>query len=82
MNRSRRERRAYNEGKQAGYADGYKQGLHDGNPFIAIAECVSKVCADLAERANDPEFIEAIKKAQKSESVFDTLEIEEGNDND
>ena len=33
---NRRERRIYKEGKNAGYYEGYRQGLEDGNPFNQI----------------------------------------------
>lgn len=80
MKRSRRERRAYNEGKSAGYSEGYSQGLHDGNPFIAIAEAVASAAQCVAELANDPDIQKAIKEA--AEQDLNTLEIVEGGDND
>lgn len=85
MKRSRQERRAYNEGKSAGYFEGYSQGylqgylqgyskgLHDGNPVIAIAEALKKV-------ANNPQIQQALKEAE--EQYLNTLEIVEGGDND
>lgn len=80
MRRSRRERRAYNEGKSAGYLEGYSQGLHDGNPFIALAEALSSALRCVAELANDPEIQKAIKEA--AEQDLNTLEIVKGGDND
>lgn len=81
MKRSRQERRAYNEGKSAGYFEGYSQGylqgyskgLHDGNPVIALAEALKKV-------ANNPQIQQALKEAE--EQYLNTLEIVEGGDND
>ena len=54
---SRNERKIFNEGKRAGYNEGYIQGLHDGNPFNIIAEKVNKVAADIRKTINnmDPE---------------------------
>lgn len=81
MKRSRRERRAYDEGKSAGYSEGYSQGylegysqgLHDGNPFMALVEAVKRV-------ANDPDIKQALKEAE--EHYLNTLEIVEDDDND
>lgn len=81
MKRSRREHRAYKEGKSAGYFEGYLQGylqgyskgLHDGNPFMALVETVKRV-------ANDPKIQQALKEAE--EQYLNTLEIVEGGDND
>jgi hypothetical protein len=47
--------------------------LHDGNPFIAIAEAVASL-------ANDPNIQKAIKAAE--EQYLNTLEIVEDGDND
>lgn len=54
---SRRERKIFNEGKRAGYNEGYIQGLHDGNPFNIFAEKLNKVAANIRKKVNnlDPE---------------------------
>ncbi len=72
MKRTRRERRAYNEGKAQGYNEGYEQGLHDGNPFIAIAEAAARVANTISDLMKDPAFVEACVEAQKEN---DALEI-------
>lgn len=83
MKRSRRERRAYNEGKSAGYLEGYSQGLHDGNPFITLVEAVSSIAQSVTELTkNNPEIQKALKEAAEAEQDLNTLEIMEGGDND
>lgn len=62
---TRRERIIFNQGKQCGYTEGYAQGLHDGNPFITLAESFAKCVATLGEMITDPEFIEYAKEAAK-----------------
>lgn len=58
--KTRRYRSAYKAGKAAGYAEGYMKGLHDGNPFVAIAEAASNII----KKITDPEFVEAYKEAK------------------
>ena len=41
--KSRRERKVYEEGRAAGYAEGYKNGLYDGNPSVLYI-CDHKAC--------------------------------------
>lgn len=71
MKRSRRERRAYNEGKSAGclegYLEGYLQGLHDGNPYITLMEAVSSIAQSVIESTkNDLELQKALKEAERA----------------
>ena len=51
---NRRDRRIYREGKAAGYTEGYRQGLEDGNPFNQIIKAL-----------NDPAFMAALAKAKE-----------------
>ncbi len=60
---SRRHRKIYKRGKAEGYALGYAQGLHDGNPFVAIAEGAKKMLEDLSRTINDPEFLKTLEEA-------------------
>ena len=78
MKKSRRERRAYNEGKEQGYKEGYEKGLHDGNPFIAIAEAAAKVANTLNDCLNDPAFFEACVEAQKEINTLEIIKDDEG----
>lgn len=64
--RTRRERKIYNEGKAAGYVDGYAQGLHDGNPFNALIEGLNKMVKTVSETVNSPEFIQMVKEAKEA----------------
>ena len=59
---TRKERRIRRGGYDEGYTAGYKQGLHDGNPFIAFAEAATKAVNSLAKTLADPEFQEACRK--------------------
>lgn len=59
---TRKERRIRRGGYDEGYIAGYKEGLHDGNPFIAIAEAATKCVNSLAESFADPKFQEACRK--------------------
>lgn len=84
MKPNRRQRKALNEAKRAGYnagyAEGYKNGLHDGNPFITLAESLSKVLNTVADQMNDPEFVKMCIEAKRLEDEArengDFLEIE------
>lgn len=80
MSKSRRERRAYNEGKEQGYKEGYEKGLHDGNPFIAIAEAAAKVANTINDLLNDPDFIEACVEAQKENDALEIVKEDEDED--
>lgn len=73
MKMSRRERKIYNEGKAAGYKDGYTKGLHDGNPFILIAETFADIVNQIT---SNPELLEAALKA-KADEIDDELIIED-----
>lgn len=66
--KTRRYRSAYKEGKKAGYLEGYKQGLHDGNPFVTLAESINNVFCSLSDSLSDPDFVEALKKARAIEN--------------
>ena len=63
MKMSKAERKAYNLGRQAGRAEGYTDGLHDGNPFIALAEGINNI----SKKLTDPEFIEYCKQVMGEE---------------
>lgn len=72
---SRRERKIYEEGRAAGYAEGYKNGLYDGNPFNALIDGLRERLNVVADAVKDnPELLKQIQEQN-------TLEIEEG-DND
>lgn len=49
MKKSRRERKAYNQGRIDGYQEGYAEGLHDGNPFFIAADAIQKAISPLAD---------------------------------
>lgn len=59
---TRKERRIRRGGYDEGYIAGYKEGLHDGNPFIAIAEAATKAVNALTESFADSDFQEACRK--------------------
>jgi len=69
---SRRERKIAGIAKREGYMEGYQQGLHDGNPFILMAETLSKAVSAVADVLTDPAFIEACKKAQEEQEKIDS----------
>lgn len=62
---TRKERKAYKQGKNLGYVlgydEGYARGLHDGNPIIAIAEVLRHTFDNLS----NPEVIKALEEAKK-----------------
>lgn len=74
MKPNRRQRKAINEAKRAGYnagyAEGYKKGLHDGNPFITLAESLSKVLNTVADQMNDSEFVKMCIEAKRLEDEW------------
>ena len=81
MKRTRRERKAYEQGRAAGYAEGYKNGLHDGNPFNAIIDAVTNF-AELCAEVNIAEVRAELAELMKDDpDNLNTLEIE-GGDND
>lgn len=65
MKKSRRDRKMYNEGKRDGYLEGYKQGLHDGNPFNALIE----TCMKVAKALSDPDIRQALMNAKESSEI-------------
>lgn len=65
MKMSRRERKIYNLGKQAGYYDGYKDGLYDGNPFNAFIDGMIKTINNIGKTLSDPEIKKALEEAKK-----------------
>ena len=69
---SRRERKIASIAKQEGYLKGYQQGLHDGNPFILLAESVTKAFSVMADTLTDPAFIEACKEVQEEQKKIDS----------
>lgn len=79
MKMSRHDRKIYNQGKQAGYNDGYIQGLHDGNPFNAIADALTEFGRKAGEILSDPDIKQALIEAQQAN---DNTLIIEGEDNE
>ena len=73
MKKSKRERKAFNEGKRAGYTEGYLQGLYDGNPFNKIVDACRDMIDTLITSLSDPEFVKMLEEARE-------LEIVEGDD--
>ena len=65
---SRKERKAYNQGKRVGYLEGYAigyaQGLIDGDPFKRFAELFGELlenaCKNVPEVLNDSQLAAAI----------------------
>ena len=76
MKMSKHDRKIYNQGKTAGYIEGYKKGLHDGNPFTAIYEAVNNMTKNLIEMMNDPETIKIMQELNEKELQAEKLEIE------
>ena len=62
---TRKERKAYKQGKADGYVLGYTQGLHDGNPFIMIAEAAADFANKIADTFTDPEVLKALEKVKE-----------------
>lgn len=50
---TRKHRKIYKQGKEDGYALGYLQGLHDGNPFIVVGEAITQAVGSIAEALKD-----------------------------
>ena len=61
---SKRERKIYNLGKQAGYYEGYSKGLYDGNPFNAIMESIHKLCTMFEDTELQRALLEASQEAE------------------
>lgn len=74
MKMSRRERKIYNAGKEAGYIDGYTKGLHDGNPFVIIKETFEDIVKQIT---SNPELLEAALNARDDALI---IEDNEGGD--
>lgn len=78
MKMSRRERKIFNAGKEAGYKNGYTKGLHDGNPFVIIKETFEDIVNQIT---SDPDykqiFLEAALNAKDDELI---IEDNEGGD--
>ena len=83
MKMSRRERKAFNEGKAAGYTigylEGYKKGLYDGNPFNALRDAVNNSVKVIREWLDNPEVQKLIEEQKKLQDM-DSLEIESGDE--
>jgi len=79
MRKTRRDIKNYNEGHADGWAEGYKQGLHDGNPFNRVIEAISVMVKTITD---NPELMaEALKKAGKTPEELDAeIEAEESED--
>ena len=70
MKKSRRDRKMFNEGKQVGYTEGYKQGLHDGNPFIALSEACVKMAETFRQTLTDPKVMQMIEEMNRTEELI------------
>ena len=67
---SRRNRKIYNLGKRDGYALGYAQGLHDGNPFNSMIEALSNFAKSLNEAVKqNPNLLKALNTVEEPEEV-------------
>lgn len=71
MKRTKRERKAYNEGKRTGYAEGYAKGFYDGNPFNALIEAANGIVKAFTD---NPELL---KEALEAQQEYDELLIED-----
>lgn len=60
---SRRERKAYNEGRRLGYAEGYSRGIVEGNPFNKMIDSVRQ----LAESAKAMKRGASMRKGGEAE---------------
>lgn len=70
MKMSRRDRKKFNMGKNAGYYEGYVKGLHDGNPLLIMAEAISKVAETVASLS--PEQMHELLEIESEASNEDT----------
>lgn len=61
MKMSKRERKAFNQGREAGYLEGYAKGLHDGNPFNALIDACVSVAKTIAE---NPELLQQLNQEE------------------
>lgn len=71
---SRKHRKIYKQGKTDGYALGYAQGLHDGNPFIKMAEAIADVVNRISDSLNNPEVLKALEEAKKIQEEEGSVE--------
>lgn len=73
MKKSRKERKAYNEGKAYGYQEGYAKGLHDGNPFVIAAEAIQKAITPITDflKSVEAPSLEAIIEESKERNEED-----------
>lgn len=64
---SRKHRKIYKQGKKDGYALGYLQGLHDGNPFARIGEAITSAVGSITEALKDidTDRLQALLEEQK-----------------
>lgn len=65
MKMSKHDRKIFNQGKAVGYAEGYAQGLHDGNPINRIAEALQEMVKRVSDILNNPELTEALVEARE-----------------
>ena len=77
MKMSRRERRIFNEGKAAGYKDGYTKGLHDGNPFILMAEAFEGIVNQITSNPDITRILSEAALNAKDDEIDDELIIED-----
>lgn len=84
MKMTKRERKIYNQGKAAGFIDGYAKGLHDGKPFTVLAEALGNTLATVRdivnEKMQDPEFVKMVEEAKKAEIAARIAEFNANND--
>lgn len=73
---TRKERRIRRGGYDEGYIAGYKEGLHDGNPFTALSEIAAKAVDAIKETFNDPDFQEACRKYLEEKGKEEEQEAE------
>lgn len=61
MKMSKAERKAYNDG----YCEGYIKGLHDGNPFVAMGEALSKLAKVITDTIEEhPELLQQLDQEE------------------
>lgn len=68
MKMSRHDRKIFNQGKAAGFAEGYAKGLYDGNPFNKIMEAVQEMADNITKTFSDPELIKALEEARQMQA--------------
>lgn len=65
MKMSKHDRKIFNQGKAAGFAEGYAKGLYDGNPFHVLCEALQEVADNLVKGFSDPALIKALEDANR-----------------